>query len=212
MQRWLVHHPRSPASHDAAQQHRAIRPSRRPPCRRARDQRAGAGRCHRGRLARPAQLSLQDPAPLAQAGVLRSGRGPRGGFRLARAAREITLGDIAAPFGEVSERKCLLGRATCGWKNPCSAHPRWEAVSAAQQSSFARRRWPICWARSPISRAWRPATTSRRTSNARRRAAPPPTSRARRNAVPPLPENASGSRCTTLSTHEVSRVRPCSCA
>ena len=68
---------------------------------------------------------------LAQAGVLRSGRGPRGGFRLARAARDITLGDIAAPFGAVSERKCLLGRATCGWKNPCSAHPRWEAVSAA---------------------------------------------------------------------------------
>ena len=73
---------------------------------------------------------------LAQAGVLRSGRGPRGGFRLARAAREITLGDIAAPFGEVSERKCLLGRATCGWKNPCSAHPRWEAVSAAQHAFF----------------------------------------------------------------------------
>ncbi|MBK8056448.1 MAG: Rrf2 family transcriptional regulator [Gemmatimonadetes bacterium] len=148
---------------------------------------------------------------LAQAGVLRSGRGPRGGFRLARAAR-ITLGDIAAPFGEVSERKCLLGRATCGWKNPCSAHPRWRPSPRRSTPSFARRPWPICWARSPINRAWRPATTSRRTSNARRRAAPPPTSRARRNAVPPLPENASGSRCTTLSTHEVSRVRPCSCA
>lgn len=73
---------------------------------------------------------------LAQAGVLTSGRGPRGGFRLARPPRELTLGDVAAPFDELGERKCILGRATCGWKNPCSAHPRWEAISRAQQDFF----------------------------------------------------------------------------
>ncbi len=73
---------------------------------------------------------------LAQAGVLTSGRGPRGGFRLARAPHELTLGDVAAPFDELEERKCILGRATCGWKNPCSAHPRWEAISRAQQDFF----------------------------------------------------------------------------
>lgn len=75
---------------------------------------------------------------LAQAGVLISGRGPRGGFRLARPARELTLGDVAAPFDDLEERKCLLGRASCGWKNPCSAHPRWEAISMAQQEFFRR--------------------------------------------------------------------------
>jgi len=75
---------------------------------------------------------------LAQAGVLTSGRGPRGGFRLARAARDLTLGDIAAPFDDVEERKCILGRASCGWKNPCSAHPRWEAISKAQQEFFRK--------------------------------------------------------------------------
>lgn len=75
---------------------------------------------------------------LAQAGVLTSGRGPRGGFRLARSARDLTLGDVAAPFDDVEERKCILGRATCGWKNPCSAHPRWEAISKAQQEFFRR--------------------------------------------------------------------------
>lgn len=73
---------------------------------------------------------------LARAGLLRSGRGPRGGFRLARAPQEITLGDVAAPFGDAGERKCILGRATCGWKRPCSAHPRWEAIAAAQQDFF----------------------------------------------------------------------------
>lgn len=73
---------------------------------------------------------------LARAGVLTSGRGPRGGFRLARSPRAITLADVTAPFDDVAARTCLLGRTTCGWKNPCSAHPRWEAVSAAQQAFF----------------------------------------------------------------------------
>jgi Rrf2 family protein len=73
---------------------------------------------------------------LARAGILRSGRGPRGGFRLARAPHLISLGDVAAPFDDVGERKCLLGRTTCGWKQPCSAHPRWEAIAVAQQDFF----------------------------------------------------------------------------
>ncbi|MCC6928743.1 MAG: RrF2 family transcriptional regulator [Gemmatimonadaceae bacterium] len=75
---------------------------------------------------------------LARAGVLTSGRGPRGGFRLARAARDLTLGDVAAPFDDVEESKCILGRTSCGWKNPCSAHPRWEAISHAQREFFRR--------------------------------------------------------------------------
>jgi len=73
---------------------------------------------------------------LARAGILVSERGPRGGFRLARPARRISLGDVVAPFDDLTQRRCLLGRATCGWKNPCSAHPRWEAVAAAQQAFF----------------------------------------------------------------------------
>ena len=73
---------------------------------------------------------------LARAGILASERGPKGGFRLARPAHRISLGDVVAPFDDLTERRCLLGRATCGWKNPCSAHPRWEAVAAAQQAFF----------------------------------------------------------------------------
>ena len=73
---------------------------------------------------------------LARAGVLRSGRGPRGGFQLAAPPGEISLARIAAPFDDLAARNCLLGRATCGWKNPCSVHPRWEAVSSSLQSFF----------------------------------------------------------------------------
>jgi Rrf2 family protein len=73
---------------------------------------------------------------LARAGVLRSGRGPRGGFQLAAPAAEISLARVAAQFDDLGARNCLLGRTTCGWKNPCSVHPRWEAVSNALQAFF----------------------------------------------------------------------------
>ena len=73
---------------------------------------------------------------LARAGVLRSGRGPRGGFQLAGRAEDISLARVAAPFDDLGSRSCLLGRTTCGWKNPCSVHPHWEAVSTSLQAFF----------------------------------------------------------------------------
>lgn len=73
---------------------------------------------------------------LARAGVLRSGRGPRGGFQLARPPAGLSLADVAAPFDDLAARQCLLGRSACGWKNPCSVHPRWEEVSNALRSFF----------------------------------------------------------------------------
>lgn len=73
---------------------------------------------------------------LARAGVLRSGRGPRGGFQLVGRPGDISLARVAAPFDDLRSRTCLLGRASCGWKNPCSVHPHWEGVSNALQSFF----------------------------------------------------------------------------
>lgn len=73
---------------------------------------------------------------LARAGVLRSGRGPRGGFQLASDPASLSLAMVAAPFDDLASRQCLFGRAACNWRNPCSAHPRWEAVSNALQDFF----------------------------------------------------------------------------
>lgn len=75
---------------------------------------------------------------LARAGVLRSGRGPRGGFQLAVPPESLSLAAVAAPFDDLAVRQCLLGRGACGWRNPCSAHPRWEEVSSALQDFFQR--------------------------------------------------------------------------
>jgi Rrf2 family protein len=73
---------------------------------------------------------------LARAGVLRSGRGPRGGFQLAADPDALSLATVAAPFDDLASRKCLLGRPACGWKSPCAAHPRWEEVSTALRAFF----------------------------------------------------------------------------
>jgi Rrf2 family iron-sulfur cluster assembly transcriptional regulator len=73
---------------------------------------------------------------LVRAGVLRSERGPRGGFRLAASAERLTLARVIAPFEPVGERRCLVGRATCGDANPCAAHQRWSKVSGGVDDFF----------------------------------------------------------------------------
>lgn len=52
---------------------------------------------------------------LSKAGLVRSVRGPHGGFSLARAPLRITLRDIyEALDGPFGKSKCLLGKPKCG--------------------------------------------------------------------------------------------------
>jgi Rrf2 family protein len=73
---------------------------------------------------------------LARAGVLHSARGPLGGFQLAVAAERLTLARVTAPFDNVAERHCLLGRPQCGDRNPCPAHASWKTIATALQTFF----------------------------------------------------------------------------
>lgn len=75
---------------------------------------------------------------LAREGVLRSERGRGGGFRLGADASALTLAAVAAPFGDLASRHCLLGRSACGWRSPCAVHARWEEISNALQEFFQR--------------------------------------------------------------------------
>lgn len=62
--------------------------------------------------------------------ILRSTRGPRGGFQLAVAAEELALYAIVEPFDPLEPRRtCVLGRPTCSDANPCPAHERWKGIS-----------------------------------------------------------------------------------
>ncbi len=75
---------------------------------------------------------------LGRAGVLVSYRGPRGGFRLARPAADLSLIDVVGRFDPLGDGQgCLLGRAGgCSEDDPCAAHSRWKEISGGMQTFF----------------------------------------------------------------------------
>lgn len=75
---------------------------------------------------------------LARAGVVESTRGKHGGFRLRRPPHRITLREVVAPFEDVGERVCLLGRSSCNDRTACPAHARWKSVSESVAGFFSR--------------------------------------------------------------------------
>lgn len=76
---------------------------------------------------------------MARAGVLRSERGPSGGFRLQRAPHEMTLAEVVDPFEPVRlARMCVLGEGECSDATPCAAHERWKLVAEPMREFFGR--------------------------------------------------------------------------
>ncbi len=64
---------------------------------------------------------------LGRAGLVVSFKGVKGGFQLARPAKEIFLFNIVrATDGEKSLDNCVLGFPGCGEDNPCPVHPMWK--------------------------------------------------------------------------------------
>ena len=75
---------------------------------------------------------------LAKGGLVRSTRGPTGGFALARAAASISVADVVAIFVEPPRtHRCLLGTGTCNSAKPCAAHYRWSSVRNAAQAALS---------------------------------------------------------------------------
>ena len=93
------------------------------------DEIAAAIGCPRNYLSKTLHL-------LTRAGILRSGRGPKGGFRLALPADQLSIAKIIAPFEPVTDRRCLLGRAVCGDANPCAVHDRWKTIAGSVDDYF----------------------------------------------------------------------------
>lgn len=73
---------------------------------------------------------------LARAGVLRSTRGPKGGFQLVDLPEEVPLSRVVGPFEPTGEQRCLVGRPNCGMGPPCLAHHHWSSVATAVQEFF----------------------------------------------------------------------------
>jgi Rrf2 family protein len=63
---------------------------------------------------------------LAHRGLLKSQKGPAGGFALGMPPKEITLFHIVEAIDGVDfTNKCVLGFPECSGKNPCSVHDKW---------------------------------------------------------------------------------------
>jgi Rrf2 family protein len=74
---------------------------------------------------------------LSRAGLVDSERGPRGGYRLARPAERISIGDVVSALDPVApEGRCLLGHQDCPGTRPCAAHERWRRVSEPVAAFF----------------------------------------------------------------------------
>jgi Rrf2 family transcriptional regulator, iron-sulfur cluster assembly transcription factor len=69
---------------------------------------------------------LQD---LTRKGLLKSLKGPTGGFSLGMPTKDITLFHIIEAIDGVDFTKnCVLGFSECSGKNPCAVHDQWGAL------------------------------------------------------------------------------------
>lgn len=66
---------------------------------------------------------------LSQEKLVRSFKGVRGGYELARSAEKITLGQILAvtPDSDLAS-SCVLGLSQCDDRDPCPLHDLWKSV------------------------------------------------------------------------------------
>ena len=96
-------------------------------------------------MAKDLAENLHLPAPylakilqsLARAEILESVRGPKGGFRLARPAHHIAVGEVlSAMEGEGTLDRCVMGFSHCDSSTPCPMHDAWSAVKAQVESSM----------------------------------------------------------------------------
>jgi Rrf2 family protein len=66
---------------------------------------------------------------LVRAGMLRSARGPGGGFTLARPAGQITLWEIVAAVDGVAQLdRCVVGLERCSDDSLCPQHHIWKPL------------------------------------------------------------------------------------
>lgn len=63
-------------------------------------------------------------------GLLRSTKGPGGGYELARDAASIRVGEIVGVFDEHRSRTsaCILGDGPCSDRSSCPLHERWKQL------------------------------------------------------------------------------------
>jgi Rrf2 family protein len=78
---------------------------------------------------------LQD---LTRKGLLRSLKGPAGGFALKRSPGSITVLEIVVAIdGDGMFNRCVLGFPECSGKTPCAIHKRWGGLRSGLYAMLA---------------------------------------------------------------------------
>ena len=77
---------------------------------------------------------------LARRGLLRSVRGPQGGFALSAEPSAVSVARLVDAVEEAPERAahCLLGDRPCDARRPCEAHRRWAEVQERTNELLGR--------------------------------------------------------------------------
>lgn len=81
---------------------------------------------------------------LSRAGIVRSYRGVKGGYELAKKPRNISLLDVIESIeGPVALNICAIDKKLCSLSNTCSVHPVWvklreETEKRLRKYSFER--------------------------------------------------------------------------
>jgi Rrf2 family protein len=97
--------------------------------------------------------------------LVRSHRGPGGGYQLARAASEITFRDIIeAVEGPISLNVCVDGSSVCALKPTCRMFRVWEEGQRALLDLFSKATLEEILASQPAV-AFRPAAAAAATAN-----------------------------------------------
>jgi len=74
---------------------------------------------------------------LGQAGLVESQRGATGGYRLSRAASEISLADVVTAIeGPIGMTACSIHAGECGYESHCGISSGWQRVSSAIESAL----------------------------------------------------------------------------
>lgn len=97
---------------------------------------AGDGVLSAQALAERARLALPTVSKvlkqLAQAGLVSSERGIRGGYRLTRQAAAITIADIVVAMeGPIGMTECSAHAGVCGHEPHCGVRVNWQHISQA---------------------------------------------------------------------------------
>lgn len=77
---------------------------------------------------------------LARANIVKSYRGVKGGFQLAREAKDVNLLDvIEAIQGPIAMNICAIDRKMCSFSNTCAIHPVWMEVRKQVEKLLKKR-------------------------------------------------------------------------